>query len=65
MVEVTSAFGYDIYELTEEECDEGFYEYPCFCAVCEGEDFEGAGHEECSVGTLNEMLDWCREYRRD
>lgn len=65
MVKVETKFGYDIYELTEQECDERFYEFPCFCAFYEDDDFESAGHEECSVGTLKEMLDWCEEYRRD
>ena len=65
MLKLTTSYGYDIYELTEQECNENFYEYPCFCAVYEGEDFDGAGHEECSVGSLNELLDWCKEYRRD
>lgn len=65
MVKVAQKYGYDIYELTEQECDERFYEFPCFCAFYEGDDFESAGHEECSVGTLKEMLDWCEEYRRD
>lgn len=65
MVKVETKYGYDIYELTEKECDERFYEFPCFCAFEEGEDFDSAGFEECSVGTLEEMLAWCKECRRD
>ena len=62
MVKLKKAYGYDIYGLTKAECDKNWYEYPCFCAVYEGEDLV-IGREECSTGNLEELLDWCKEDR--
>lgn len=64
MKKVKTAYGYDIYELTKEECKKRWYEYPCFCAFCEGENFDTVGYEECSLGTLGELVEWCKEYAR-
>ena len=56
--------GYDLYELTKEECKEKWYEYPTIAIFDEGEDYD-TGCEQCSVGTLEEAEEWCKEYRRD
>lgn len=64
MMKLTTSFGYDIYELSEDECDERFYEYPTFAVFVEGENYDTAGVEETSEASLNDALAWCVRYRR-
>ena len=63
MKKIETTRGYDIYELTKEECKEKWYEYPTFAIFDEGETYEN-GIEQCSVGTLEEAEEWCKEYDR-
>lgn len=64
MLKVETKYGYDIYELTEQECEENYYAHPCFAVFHEGEHAD-IGAEETSEGTLWQALEWCKEYRRD
>lgn len=63
MVKIETTNGYDIYELSEQECEENFYSFPCFAAVYEGEELE-IGCEETSEGSLEETREWCERYSR-
>ena len=63
MKKIETAYGYDIFELTKEECREKWYEYPTFAIFDEGENYDN-GIEQCSVGTLAEARMWCKEYDR-
>ena len=63
MKKIETAYGYDIYELTKEECKERWYEFPCFVVFDEGENYKN-GIEQCSVGDLGSAKAWCQEYDR-
>ena len=64
MKKIETAYGYDIFELTKEECKERWYEFLCFAVFVEGETYETVGLDESTFGTLEEAKDWCKEYDR-
>lgn len=64
MKKIKTAYGYDIYKLTEKECREHWYEYPCFAVFVEGETYETVGLDESTFGTLEEAKAWCEQYDR-
>lgn len=64
MKKIETTNGYDLYELTKEECSKMWYEYPTIAIFDEGENYEN-GIEQCSVGTLEEARSWCKEYARN
>ena len=64
MEKVETTNGYDIYELSEDECEEAYYCHPCFAVVFEGEDIE-IGCEETTEGSLEEAQNWCERYSRN
>ena len=64
MKKIETTQGYDIYELTKEECKEKWYEYPTFAIFDEGENYDN-GVEQCSVSTIEEAKEWCEEYSRN
>ena len=65
MKKVATSFGYDIYELTQQECDKQFYEYPTFAVFVEGENYDTVGVDETSEASFEEALVWCEKYRRN
>ncbi len=62
---VETTHGYDIYELSEQECKESFYEYPTYAVFVEGENRDMVGFEEDSEGSLEEARKWCEKYSRN
>ena len=62
MVKVETAHGYDIYELSQKECRENFYEYPTFAVFVEGESYATVGVDETSETSLEEARAWCEKY---
>ena len=63
MKKIETTYGYDIYELSKEECKQRYYEFPTFAIFDEGETYD-TDVEQCSVGTLKEAHAWCKEYDR-
>jgi hypothetical protein len=70
MERLTSAWGYDIYELSKEECKENGRVYPTLCAFSsdwdEAEDGERhVDNSESEFETLKEAKGWCNYYQRN
>lgn len=70
MKHLTTECGYDIYELSKEECKEHGRVYPTLCAFYsdwdESEDGERhVNDSECEFETLREAKSWCKYYQRN
>ena len=65
MEKVETTNGYDIYELSEDECEERYYSHPTFAVFVEGETYDTVGAEETSEGSLEEAQNWCKRYSRN
>lgn len=63
-----TAHGYDIYELSADECKKNFRTFPLFCCF-NAETTEPIDRElalsENEAETLEEMLSWCEKYCRN
>ena len=59
--------GYDIYELSADECKKNFRTFPLFCCFHAGTEpiDRDLALSENEAETLDEMLDWCQKYNRD
>lgn len=64
MKKIETMCGYDLYELTKEECNKHWYEYPCIAIFCEGETYDTVGCDESTFETIKEARAWCKEYDR-
>lgn len=69
MKKVENFYGYDIYELSKEECRENYRVFPCLCAFCDNWDEYEDGvrtpnASECDFENLQEAKQWCKEYDR-
>lgn len=64
MVKIETNNGYDIYELTKQECKDLWYVYPTFAVFVEGETYETVGYDETSEGSLEDARKWCERYSR-
>lgn len=62
-----TANGYDIYELSADECKKNFRTFPLFCCFHAGTEpvDRDLALSENEAETLDEMLDWCKQYSRD
>ena len=70
MKQVANFYGFDIYELTEQEAKKACRVYPCLCAFPDNWDEDEDGEREvdiseCEFDSLVEAETWCRRYRRD
>lgn len=67
MTFLQTAYGYDIYKLSADECKKNFRTFPLFCCFNAGT--EPADRDlaltENEAETLEEMLDWCEKYSRN
>ena len=52
MKKVETTNGYDIYELSEKECEERQFEHPTFAVFVEDENYDTVGYEETSEPSL-------------
>lgn len=57
---IDSINGYDIYEATKRECNLNGYEYPTFAGFLNSDNCR-LGREECSMGTFDELAEWCKK----
>ena len=70
MERVASVFGYDIYELSKEECRKNGRVYPTFCVFPDNWDEEEDGERQVNLSeteevNLTEAKCWCSYYRRN
>ena len=70
MIRIASVCGYDIYELTKEECKANGRVYPTLCAFYDDWDEEEDGERhvntsESEFETLKEAKEWCNYYQRN
>lgn len=70
MKKVTTKYGYDVYELTKDECKRNGRIYPLLCAFPNDWDEKEDGKRHVNYSnsefeTLQEFEDWAKEYRRD
>lgn len=68
MTFLQTAYGYDIYELSAIECEKHRREFPricCFYAGAVPEEKKTVDQSEIETLTVADMLDWCKEHRRD
>lgn len=64
MKKIETVNGYDIFELSQQECNEHWYESPCFAVFVEGENYDTVGVEETTEGSLEDARKWCKKYSR-